>query len=168
LNYNNTATNTTIRLHAQGLSFSWGTRQALSNVSLDLNAGEMFGLLGPNGAGKTTTLRMLLGIIDPDEGERCLLGSSDPISKSHQVGYLPEERGLYQSTLHDRGRKSVVGGGPARIEQGTGQSQPGASLLRFSDSTLVESNCRQLVRRAKKAGRYCARHGAQTGSINPG
>jgi len=40
---------------------------------------------------------MLLGIIDPDEGERFLLGSPDPISKAHQVGYLPEERGLYQS-----------------------------------------------------------------------
>lgn len=70
---------------------------AVDGIDLTIRKGSIFGILGPNGAGKTTTLRMLLGIIDPDEGERYLLGSSDPISKAHQVGYLPEERGLYQS-----------------------------------------------------------------------
>lgn len=70
---------------------------AVDGIDLTIKKGSIFGILGPNGAGKTTTLRMLLGIIDPDEGERFLLGSSDPISKAHQVGYLPEERGLYQS-----------------------------------------------------------------------
>ena len=52
-------------------------------------------MLGPNGAGKTTTLRMLLGIIEPDEGERTLLGAGHPREASDRVGYLPEERGLY-------------------------------------------------------------------------
>lgn len=70
---------------------------AVDGIDLTIKKGSIFGILGPNGAGKTTTLRMLLGIIDPDEGERFLLGSSEPISKAHQVGYLPEERGLYQS-----------------------------------------------------------------------
>ena len=70
---------------------------AVDGIDLTISKGSIFGILGPNGAGKTTTLRMLLGIIDPDEGERFLLGSPDPISKAHQVGYLPEERGLYQS-----------------------------------------------------------------------
>lgn len=70
---------------------------AVDGIDLKIKKGSIFGILGPNGAGKTTTLRMLLGIIDPDEGERFLLGSDDPISKAHQVGYLPEERGLYQS-----------------------------------------------------------------------
>lgn len=70
---------------------------AVDGIDLTIKKGSIFGILGPNGAGKTTTLRMLLGIIDPDEGERFLLGSPDPISKAHQVGYLPEERGLYQS-----------------------------------------------------------------------
>ena len=58
-------------------------------------AGTIYGVLGPNGAGKTTTLRMLLGIIEPDEGERTLLGHDRPREASDQVGYLPEERGLY-------------------------------------------------------------------------
>ena len=70
---------------------------AVDGIDLTITKGSIFGILGPNGAGKTTALRMLLGIIDPDEGERFLLGSPDPISKAHQVGYLPEERGLYQS-----------------------------------------------------------------------
>lgn len=76
LNTHNNATDTTIRLHAQGLSFSWGERRALSNVSLDLNAGEMFGLLGPNGAGKTTLISLIAGLITPDQGELSVLGYS--------------------------------------------------------------------------------------------
>ena len=57
--------------------------------------GSIYGILGPNGAGKTTTLRMLLGIIDPDRGERWLLGYEQPLDAARIVGYLPEERGLY-------------------------------------------------------------------------
>ena len=68
---------------------------AVSGVDLAVPAVSIYGILGPNGAGKTTTLRMLLGIIDPDEGTRTLLGSDDPVSMAHAVGYLPEERGLY-------------------------------------------------------------------------
>ncbi|MBU6208011.1 MAG: ATP-binding cassette domain-containing protein, partial [Alphaproteobacteria bacterium] len=55
------------------------------------------GVLGPNGAGKTTSLRMILGIIDPDEGTRTVLGNPRPLEVAHAIGYLPEERGLYQS-----------------------------------------------------------------------
>src|SRR3546814_11091466 len=57
--------------------------------------GAIYGVLGPNGAGKTTTLRMLLGIIEPDAGSRTLLGRDRPIDAAYQIGYLPEERGLY-------------------------------------------------------------------------
>jgi ABC-2 type transport system ATP-binding protein len=93
-------------MHAPDPEFAIETRNivkrfdgeaAVDGIDLTIRKGSIFGILGPNGAGKTTTLRMLLGIIDPDEGERFLLGSPDPISKAHQVGYLPEERGLYQS-----------------------------------------------------------------------
>ena len=68
---------------------------ALAGVSFDARAGEIYGLLGPNGAGKTTTLRILLGIIDPSSGTRRVLGHDRPIDAARQVGYLPEERGLY-------------------------------------------------------------------------
>jgi ABC-2 type transport system ATP-binding protein len=57
--------------------------------------GEIFGLLGPNGAGKTTTIRMLLDIIKPDGGQISLLGGPMGEEKKPRIGYLPEERGLY-------------------------------------------------------------------------
>jgi len=72
-------------------------QRAVDGVDLSVPAGSIFGILGPNGAGKTTLLRTLLGIIDPDEGERTLLGDPVPLRKARVVGYLPEERGLYPS-----------------------------------------------------------------------
>ena len=70
-------------------------KPAVDGVDIAVPEGSIYGILGPNGAGKTTTLRMLLGIIDPDAGERRLLGHDDPLEAAYQVGYLPEERGLY-------------------------------------------------------------------------
>lgn len=84
-----------IVLEAQGLHKNFGSYQAVRDVSLRVAKGQIFGLLGPNGAGKTTTLRMLLGVIDPDKGERRLLGQSDTRKVAARIGYLPEERGLY-------------------------------------------------------------------------
>lgn len=69
--------------------------RAVDGVSLAVPTGSIYGILGPNGAGKTTTIRMLLGIIDPDSGTRSLLGYERPLDAANQVGYLPEERGLY-------------------------------------------------------------------------
>jgi ABC-2 type transport system ATP-binding protein len=73
-----------------------GTR-AVGGVSLSVPAGSIYGLLGPNGAGKTTILRMLIGIIDPSSGTRRVLGRERPLEAAPEVGYLPEERGLYPS-----------------------------------------------------------------------
>ena len=82
---------------ARGLVKNFGKSAAVCGVDLSVPQGSIYGVLGPNGAGKTTTLRMLLGIIDPDQGERRLLGSVSPRDVSYRVGYLPEERGLYPS-----------------------------------------------------------------------
>ena len=84
-------------IEAHGLVKKFDSFRAVDGVDLAIPEGSIFGILGPNGAGKTTMLRTLLGIIDPDEGTRTLLGSDRPISQSRNVGYLPEERGLYQS-----------------------------------------------------------------------
>jgi ABC-2 type transport system ATP-binding protein len=84
-------------IEARGLVKIFDGFRAVDGIDLNVPAGSIYGVLGPNGAGKTTTLRMLLGIIDPDEGVRTLLGSDRPLSQSKLVGYLPEERGLYQS-----------------------------------------------------------------------
>lgn len=79
-----------------------GVRKRFSNVvavdRLDLvvPAGSLYGFIGPNGSGKSTTLRMIMHILLPDEGEIEVLGSQDTAAAHDQVGYLPEERGLYK------------------------------------------------------------------------
>jgi ABC-2 type transport system ATP-binding protein len=75
----------------------FGDKRALDGISLHVPAGTIYGILGPNGAGKTTALRLLLGIIDPSSGTRRLLGRDRPLDAAREVGYLPEERGLYPS-----------------------------------------------------------------------
>ncbi len=82
-------------VEAVGLVKDFGDKRAVDGISLVVPAGTIYGMLGPNGAGKTTTLRLLLGIIDPSSGMRRLLGHDRPIQPARQVGYLPEERGLY-------------------------------------------------------------------------
>lgn len=84
-------------IEARGIVKRFDGVTAVDRIDLKVPEGTIYGLLGPNGAGKTTLLRTLLGIIDPDEGERFLLGEARPLKKAAMVGYLPEERGLYQS-----------------------------------------------------------------------
>ena len=82
-------------VEATDLVKDFGETRAVDGVSLQVPAGSIYGLLGPNGAGKTTTLRILLGIIDPSSGTRRVLGHERPLDAAREVGYLPEERGLY-------------------------------------------------------------------------
>ncbi|OZU87911.1 sodium ABC transporter ATP-binding protein [Virgibacillus indicus] len=73
----------------------FGQHTAVDHLSLEIPAKEMFGFLGGNGAGKTTTFRMILGLLDITEGEISWNGDTINYDKSHLIGYLPEERGLY-------------------------------------------------------------------------
>ena len=82
-------------VEADGLTKYFGDYKAVDRVSLRVPAGSIYGVLGPNGAGKTTSLRMMLGIIDPDEGTSRIFGGLTPQSVRGRIGYLPEERGLY-------------------------------------------------------------------------
>jgi ABC-2 type transport system ATP-binding protein len=68
---------------------------AVSDLSLHVEQGAVFGLLGPNGAGKTTSLRMIMYILAPDEGAIRVLGHAASDRTQDLIGYLPEERGLY-------------------------------------------------------------------------
>jgi ABC-2 type transport system ATP-binding protein len=86
-----------LAIEARGLVKRFDGFTAVDGVDLSVPEGAIYGILGPNGAGKTTTLRMLLGIIDPDAGLRCVLGHDRPHDVAHAIGYLPEERGLYPS-----------------------------------------------------------------------
>ena len=72
-------------------------KKALDSISLNINEGRIFGLLGPNGAGKTTLIRIINQITAPDKGE--IFFCSERFKREHiqNIGYLPEERGLYKS-----------------------------------------------------------------------
>ena len=81
---------------------SFGAIQAIADVSFDVGCGEIFGLLGPNGAGKTTTIRIVLDIFKPDQGQVCVLGGPMTEQNKDRIGYMPEERGLYQDIPLER------------------------------------------------------------------
>ncbi|MFD2202394.1 ABC transporter ATP-binding protein [Shivajiella indica] len=83
-------------LEIQRLNKSFGKTKALSDINLKIPQGVIFGLLGPNGAGKTTLIRIINQIIDSDSGT--ILFKNEPLKRKHisQIGYLPEERGLYK------------------------------------------------------------------------
>lgn len=70
--------------------------RAVDDLNITVQTGDIYGLLGPNGAGKTTTIRMIMQIIQPDTGTITLDGEPITIKTKDQIGYLPEERGLYQ------------------------------------------------------------------------
>ena len=81
---------------------SFGPVKAVEDVSFSLEKGELFGLLGPNGAGKTTSLRVMLDIFKPDGGSVAVLGGVMTEAKKDRIGYMPEERGLYQDIPLER------------------------------------------------------------------
>jgi ABC-2 type transport system ATP-binding protein len=84
-------------LQINNLSKSYGNHKALNNVSLSVPEGKIFGLLGPNGAGKTSLIRVINQITYPDEGEILINGEHLAPHHVSQIGYMPEERGLYKS-----------------------------------------------------------------------
>ena len=75
---------------------AYTNKVAVSDLSLSIEAGQMFGLLGPNGAGKTSSIRMMMGITVPDSGRINLFQKPFERKSLERVGYLPEERGLYK------------------------------------------------------------------------
>jgi ABC-2 type transport system ATP-binding protein len=79
-----------------GVTKAYESKVAVRDLSLSIDAGQMFGLLGPNGAGKTSSIRMMMGITMPDAGSIHLFGKPFDRTSLERVGYLPEERGLYK------------------------------------------------------------------------
>jgi ABC-2 type transport system ATP-binding protein len=90
-------------IQIQEVSKFYADHTALDKVSFDVPKGCIFGLLGPNGAGKTSLIRIINQITAPDKGQ--ILFNGNPLTKDHikQIGYLPEERGLYKKmTVYDQ------------------------------------------------------------------
>lgn len=83
-------------MEVHNIEKTFQSTKAVDKVSFEVETGEVLGLLGPNGAGKTTTIRMIMDIIQPDKGEIIL--DKEIINNQKQIGYLPEERGIYDTT----------------------------------------------------------------------
>ncbi|MFZ5450674.1 MAG: ATP-binding cassette domain-containing protein [Thermodesulfobacteriota bacterium] len=85
-------------ISVSGLSKSFGSLKALSEVGFSVSRGEIFAYLGPNGAGKTTTIRILAGLLDRDAGKVSICGtdvSQDPVLVKERIGVVPDESNLY-------------------------------------------------------------------------
>ncbi|MBD3216964.1 MAG: ATP-binding cassette domain-containing protein, partial [candidate division Zixibacteria bacterium] len=83
-------------LKIESVTKTFGRKVAVDDFSLQVPEGVIYGLLGPNGAGKTTTIRMVMNIIAPDEGKITVMGEEMNEEAKDRIGFLPEERGLYQ------------------------------------------------------------------------
>lgn len=84
-------------LEVKNLTKCFGSLRALDDVSFGIREGSICGILGPNGAGKTTLLRIINGILTIDTGSVLILGEEASIEASRNIGYMPEERGLYDT-----------------------------------------------------------------------
>jgi len=89
-------------IDVKNISKRFGQQIAVDQASFTVEPGEIFALLGPNGAGKTTTIRIILDIFKADSGTVSIFGGPMTEDKKNRLGYLPEERGLYQDVQLDR------------------------------------------------------------------
>jgi ABC-2 type transport system ATP-binding protein len=121
---------------------SFGANHAVDGVSFSVERGEIFGLLGPNGAGKTTTIRIMLDIFKADRGTVSILGGPMSAEKKEQIGYMPEERGLYQDIPLER--CLVYLGTLKGLSTGEAQTRIDKYLKQFDLSAYRKSKVKEL------------------------
>ena len=83
-------------IELQNVTKAFGKHLAVNDLSLSVPKGSVYGFIGPNGSGKTTTLRMIMNILPPDSGTIKVFGEQLKSTSCDQIGYMPEERGLYK------------------------------------------------------------------------
>ena len=144
-------------IQLQSISKYFEEVTAVDHISFEIEKGDIYGLLGPNGAGKTTAIRMMMGILEPDEGE--IIWNGHSINREDRVnfGYLPEERGLYQKqklkeTLQYLGRLR----GMSRKELNS-EIDKWLERFDFSDSAdrKIEEYPREISRKCNLSSHYC-------------
>jgi ABC-2 type transport system ATP-binding protein len=87
-----------LRLEGVSKTYRGSSAKAVDNLSLEVVPGEIFGFLGPNGAGKTTTIKMIVGLLMPDNGRIIVNGldtAKDPVSAKKSIGFVPDDSNLY-------------------------------------------------------------------------
>ncbi len=115
-------------IELSGVTKTFGSVVAVDNLSLEVPKGSIYGFIGPNGSGKTTTIRMIMKIMYPDGGSLRINGREHNSHRLQNVGYLPEERGLY--------KKMKIG----ELLQFHGELNNGTDLKRKIDSWLARLN----------------------------
>ena len=126
-------------IEAEGLTKSFPGVRAVDHLSFDVRDGEIFGLVGPDGAGKTTTLRMLAGIMSPDEGKAKVAGADvvqDPEGAKHHLSYMPQRFGLYEDLTVDENIRfyaDLFGVKKAEREQRSPQLLRAAGMSEFRE-----------------------------------
>lgn len=129
-------------IELEGVEKRFGAKVAVDGLSLEVPRGCIYGFLGPNGAGKTTTLRMIIGIFYPDAGRLSVLGQSDPASVKERIGYLPEERGLYEKM---RVRDLMTYFGQLKgMEAGLARKRASELLQRYGLGESADKKCQAL------------------------
>ena len=129
-----------IAIEVEGLTKSFDGRKAVRNLSLRVKRGQIYGFLGPNGSGKTTTIRMLCGLLTPDEGRGTCLGydiRTQANEIKHHVGYMTQRFSLYQD-LSVRENLEFV----ARLY---GLARPAAAARAVIDRLRLEDRQAQLA-----------------------
>ena len=87
-----------LKLEGVSKTYRGSSTKAVDNLNLEVRSGEIFGFLGPNGAGKTTTIKMIVGLLMPDNGRILVNGHDivkDPVSAKKSIGFVPDEPNLY-------------------------------------------------------------------------
>ncbi len=103
---------TTPAIDVKGLVKRFGDRTAVDHVSMRVERGEIVGFLGPNGSGKTTTMRVICGLLTPDEGEGAILGmdlQSNPERVKREIGYMTQSFSLYEDLTIEENLRFVAG-----------------------------------------------------------
>ena len=151
-------------IQTERLTKAYGVHRGISEVDLEVNAGEVFGFLGPNGAGKTTTIRILLDLIRPTSGRRAVFGivsSQDPVAIHARIGYLPGE-----FTLYDRLTGAETIEYFANLRGGFDRAYSGQLVERLGLDT--SRRFREYSRGQQAEGRPDLRPPAPAGAADPG
>jgi ABC-2 type transport system ATP-binding protein len=121
---------------------TFGSVRAVDDVSFEVDKGEIFGLLGPNGAGKTTAIRVILDIFKPDRGQVVVLGGPMTEAKKDRIGYMPEDRGLYQDINLERCLAYLAS--LKGMDSATARRQIGEYLERFDLAAYKQKKVKEL------------------------
>lgn len=141
-------------IELSGVRKTFGDKIAVSHMDLVVPTGGVYGFIGPNGAGKSTTIRMMMGILFPDEGTVSVLGRRNAVEARERVGYLPEERGVYRKMkvgafLRYMGRLKGMGG--SELER-----QIRSWLARVDLGETINKKCEELSKGMQQKVQFIA------------